>query len=280
MRKNIMKPMIVVNDHTDMLMDGIGFLLGDGVVREFGSCVNNFWSWNVELRRNLFDWELEQWNNFRSLIDGFMVCDNLEDAVIWESTTSGAYSTNQYCREFLKISSNFHHNWRLVWYHQELKCFTGNSSIAKLQSEQLLYDFWKPGDKVWKMSFCAILWSLWLTRNDMIFKGLRFDVGQKALAPCPVNTIKSKAGNRWVKPLKGQVKFDVNGSTQGKPRPAGIGGILRDHNEEVLIVFSKSIDVADSNFAELMAIRESFLLFLTSPWLNSKMLIIESDSTN
>ncbi|WRX25035.1 Ribonuclease H domain - like 10 [Theobroma cacao] len=36
----------------------------------------------------------------------------------------------------------------------------------------------------------------------------------------------------------------------------------------------------DSNLAELLAIKEAFLLFAASPWVNSYVLIIESDSSN
>ncbi|XVF82159.1 hypothetical protein PTKIN_Ptkin16aG0022400 [Pterospermum kingtungense] len=42
--------------------------------------------------------------------------------------------------------------------------------------------------------------------------------------------------------------------------------------------FSKSIGVEDSNIAELLAIREGLILFLSSPWAQCKELIIESDS--
>ncbi|XVF66494.1 hypothetical protein PTKIN_Ptkin10aG0040200 [Pterospermum kingtungense] len=33
----------------------------------------------------------------------------------------------------------------------------------------------------------------------------------------------------WKEPPQGYVKFNVDGSTIGKPGPAGIRGILRDH---------------------------------------------------
>ncbi|XVF43014.1 hypothetical protein PTKIN_Ptkin02bG0006400 [Pterospermum kingtungense] len=69
-----------------------------------------------------------------------------------------------------------------------------------------------------------------------------------------------------------------DGSSQGKPDPAGIGGVLRDHIGKELIRFSKAIGVKDSNMAELLAIREALIVFISSPWVYSKGLIIESDS--
>jgi hypothetical protein len=35
-----------------------------GVVKEFGRWDNNKWVWEVNLRRPLFDWEVNQWNSF------------------------------------------------------------------------------------------------------------------------------------------------------------------------------------------------------------------------
>ena len=41
-----------------------------------------------------------------------------------------------------------------------------------------------------------------------------------------------------------------------------------------------SIDVADSNVAELLAVRKAMHIFLHSRWMRSYKLIIESDSSN
>ncbi|XVE78573.1 hypothetical protein DITRI_Ditri13aG0156700 [Diplodiscus trichospermus] len=65
----------------------------------------------------------------------------------------------------------------------------------------------------------------------------------------------------WTKPVEGSLKFNVDGSALGQPGPAGIGGVLRDHKANIKLVFSKSVDVVDSNLAELLAIREAFLIF-------------------
>ncbi|XVF86520.1 hypothetical protein PTKIN_Ptkin18bG0047600 [Pterospermum kingtungense] len=72
----------------------------------------------------------------------------------------------------------------------------------------------------------------------------------------------------------------MNGFAVGKQGYAGIGGLLRDHQESVLIRFSKFIGVEDSNVAELVAIRKALVLFLSSPWAFDRELIIESDSRN
>ncbi|XVF79323.1 hypothetical protein PTKIN_Ptkin14bG0212200 [Pterospermum kingtungense] len=50
---------------------------------------------------------------------------------------------------------------------------------------------------------------------------------------------------------------------------AGIGGILRDSEAN-----------GNASLAELLAIREAFMVFGASQWANSNTLIIESDSSN
>ncbi|XVF71505.1 hypothetical protein PTKIN_Ptkin12aG0043200 [Pterospermum kingtungense] len=84
----------------------------------------------------------------------------------------------------------------------------------------------------------------------------------------------------WEKPQPGLLKFNVDGSSLGNPRPSGIGGLLRDHLGRVLISFSKPIGIADSNMAEVMAVREALALFVTSEWVVNYPLILECDSQN
>ncbi|OMO72253.1 hypothetical protein COLO4_27741 [Corchorus olitorius] len=84
----------------------------------------------------------------------------------------------------------------------------------------------------------------------------------------------------WILPKAGQLKFNVDGAARGQPGEAGIGGILRDENGNTKLVFSKPIGQADSNMAELLAIKEAFLIFAASNWANEKELLVESDSKN
>ncbi|XP_017974604.1 PREDICTED: 14.7 kDa ribonuclease H-like protein [Theobroma cacao] len=81
-------------------------------------------------------------------------------------------------------------------------------------------------------------------------------------------------------PHQGQMKFNVDGAARGCPGPAGIGGILTNHKGDVRVIFSKSIGVADSNLAELLAIKEAFIIFTSSRWRNDQKLVIECDSSN
>ncbi|EOY02845.1 Uncharacterized protein TCM_017252 [Theobroma cacao] len=67
---------------------------------------------------------------------------------------------------------------------------------------------------------------------------------------------------------------------RGSPGPAGMRGILRDHQGDVKITFSKSVGNGDANLAEILAVREALVVFVASRWKDQYKLIIESDSCN
>ena len=56
--------------------------------------------------------------------------------------------------------------------------------------------------------------------------------------------------------------------------------MLRDDFENVKIVFSKAVGIIDSNLVELLAVRETFIVFAVSKWAKTHSLLIESDSSN
>ena len=89
-----------------------------------------------------------------------------------------------------------------------------------------------------------------------------------------------RVARSWNSPLCGFMKFNVDKSSLGKSGPAGIGGVLKDKLATVKVVFSKSIEIVDSNVAELLAVRKAIHIFLYSYWMISHKLIIENDSNN
>ncbi|XVF64439.1 hypothetical protein PTKIN_Ptkin09bG0169800 [Pterospermum kingtungense] len=77
--------------------------------------------------------------------------------------------------------------------------------------------------------------------------------------------VQSKIGDiRWLPQIEGVLKFIVDDAARGQPGLASIGGVLRDCNSRVLIVSSKSIGVAESNLADLMAVKEALVLLSSS----------------
>ena len=66
-----------------------------------------------------------------------------------------------------------------------------------------------------------------------------------------------RVGIMWKNPLIGSLKFNVDGSSKGKPGLAGIGGVLKDCSGKVKAIFSKAIGLTNSNVAELLAVSKA-----------------------
>ncbi|KAL6527395.1 hypothetical protein OROGR_016485 [Orobanche gracilis] len=89
-----------------------------------------------------------------------------------------------------------------------------------------------------------------------------------------------RQGISWQPPPHNVLKWNVDGSSNGKPGNAGIGGVLRDHNGLILCKFAASVGIKDSNEAEFLAIIFAVETSLKQPRSMEKDLIIESDSSN
>ncbi|XVF61696.1 hypothetical protein PTKIN_Ptkin08bG0151300 [Pterospermum kingtungense] len=132
--RNITKPLIVDDVWSRCLKDNMGYTIGngcsisfwnhewipskilrheflrifalavrkEGMVNEFGFFSNQSWIWEVPLRREVFNWESGQWNNFMKLLDDFQVCPSSKDMLVWSGSTSGEYFAKSFC---LKASS-------------------------------------------------------------------------------------------------------------------------------------------------------------------------------
>jgi ribonuclease HI len=73
-------------------------------------------------------------------------------------------------------------------------------------------------------------------------------------------------------------KWNVDGYSLGKPGPFGIGGVLQNHHDHLLGMFSVLVGILDSNIAELRAIVKAVELSASNCLLHHQHLIIESDS--
>ncbi|KAK8519120.1 hypothetical protein V6N12_012347 [Hibiscus sabdariffa] len=81
----------------------------------------------------------------------------------------------------------------------------------------------------------------------------------------------------WVPFSVGYLKFNVDASVNGNYEVGGIGGILKDHNINHLVIFSKCIGLIDRTGTELAVVLEACLIFETSKWKKNSSLIIEFD---
>ena len=81
----------------------------------------------------------------------------------------------------------------------------------------------------------------------------------------------------WISPPVGVMKFNVLGASRGKPGPAGLLGVLCNCKDDILLFFSKTVGINESNEVGVSALLEALWWFSLS--FQSK-LIVESDSDN
>ncbi|KAK2656831.1 hypothetical protein Ddye_009883 [Dipteronia dyeriana] len=69
-----------------------------GFIKEFGNVVYSKWVWNVELRRPVFNWEIEQWNCFQLALDCINIRYNLQGSLTWSFTKNSCFSVSSFRR--------------------------------------------------------------------------------------------------------------------------------------------------------------------------------------
>lgn len=68
----------------------------------------------------------------------------------------------------------------------------------------------------------------------------------------------------------------MDGSARGKPGPAGIGGVPRNDQGNMIAMFAASVGVKDSNEAEFMAIFFTLEMSLQQEWIKGMAILLES----
>ncbi|KAK4857111.1 hypothetical protein QYF36_024580 [Acer negundo] len=76
-----------------------------GCINEFDSWSNSIWVWKINLRRPLFDWELEQWKCFKLMLDSIQLRFNFPDTLSWSYATNGIFSVSSF-RTCLEVNTN------------------------------------------------------------------------------------------------------------------------------------------------------------------------------
>lgn len=69
-----------------------------GRVKDFRFLVGSKWNWEVQMRRTLFDWELEQWECFNVVLEGITIRKSCFDALGWQLCPNGLFSISLFRR--------------------------------------------------------------------------------------------------------------------------------------------------------------------------------------
>ncbi|GKU87267.1 hypothetical protein SLEP1_g1697 [Rubroshorea leprosula] len=141
----------------------------------------------------------------------------------------------------------------------------------------------------WASLFPVVLWSLWKSRNKLVFDGkwiapqtvfqqaksLAFEtvlvLNSSVLSPLP----REHRWVRWLPPDPPFLKLNTDGSRSHQSRRACAGGLIRDHQGHWIHGFTVNIGATSSFIAELWGCREGLRLALS---LGIQHLILEMDS--
>ncbi|KAE8682317.1 Polynucleotide adenylyltransferase family protein isoform 4 [Hibiscus syriacus] len=72
----------------------------EGKVVEFRESNAAGWVWDIQFRRNLVDWEVDQWLHLISLLNNSSLSHDEEDCWIWLGNGEGCFSTNSCIKSF------------------------------------------------------------------------------------------------------------------------------------------------------------------------------------
>ncbi|KAI9153915.1 hypothetical protein LWI28_018395 [Acer negundo] len=163
--------------------------------------------------------------------------------------------------------------------------------------------------RVWDTLFAAVIWSIWESRNQLIFNGEDPSLTQAANivkfrtalwfkhhgrgSKIPISTMllnliescresppkkKIQKEEELIPPFSLGLKFNIDSSARCSPGDVGIGGILRNLLGKILGMFSEHIGVYDSNTAEMTAIHRAVTMCAETPGLIGKDIDIVSNS--
>ena len=120
----------------------------------------------------------------------------------------------------------------------------------------------RPPEKSWlniELHLRETLGLTWWTRED--FKASiqeRLILNEWGVTTIPSyqgrNLAISQASNNpdyWSPPGSESIKLNFDGAAQGNPKPAGYGGVARDHKGHVMGVYWGDLGKSSNNFAEL-----------------------------
>ncbi|KAL4377916.1 hypothetical protein GQ457_02G007720 [Hibiscus cannabinus] len=211
-----------------------------GVVADFGYKVNGVWSWNIPLRRQLFDWELEIWDSLLALLQGGRFSNFNCDWLSWTGSGSGKFSVKS-------VIHNLH------------------SKLPSCKEWNML--IWR-GVAPPKVEIFS-----WL----VIRQRIPVRVNLAARDKCSLLRSETSVLHVWEAPPFGFVKINVDGAMVTDGSKGGIRGILRDSTGTCLASFSLPIGPGPAVLAELEAIKHGLELFFSLSELQGSRLILESD---
>ncbi|XP_039006345.1 LOW QUALITY PROTEIN: uncharacterized protein LOC120133923 [Hibiscus syriacus] len=216
------------------------------------------------------------------------------------------------CKKFEESSSHLFFSCSVVWalWNKFLKLSSFSSVLHEVAKTFLLgWEELKPNSAIWSFIPEVVIWTIWKTRNFIVFEGGKLDqielfflararlaswfpakykdisIPKDSLISEPslgdfhssYNFLKSSI-IPWCPPSIGFIKLNVDVVTSSDWKKSGLGGILRDHLGAILETFQEIEGPGPPTLKELKAIQRGFVFVSSIQGWENFRLIVESDS--
>ncbi|KAE8716946.1 Alpha-galactosidase [Hibiscus syriacus] len=234
----------------------------EGTVADFGTKTDSGWVWDIQFRRNAFGWEREPFEELFRLLVEFDRPGSGFDKFKWKGTSDGSYTAKvAEALQFPSRKADF--DWKaLIWQGfapYKVEAFVWRVLLRRVPVRSELV---KSGIVLAAESCCpmcsdgiihlAMIWLLWLHRNELVFNGKKLDVKQvlfsvKVRVVCWLEA-KFQRLNWWhllgAHPPPGSLKFNVDGAVRSDGGVGGIRGVLRNNSASLsrFIALNRSVN--------------------------------------
>ncbi|KAK3169155.1 hypothetical protein Dsin_000059 [Dipteronia sinensis] len=76
-----------------------------GNIKDFGRWIEDKWTWKMQLRRQLFDWEREQWKCFLAFLDNIAIRRLIPDTIAGSFDLSGMFTVRSFSKNLESLDS-------------------------------------------------------------------------------------------------------------------------------------------------------------------------------
>ncbi|KAL4310689.1 hypothetical protein GQ457_01G034730 [Hibiscus cannabinus] len=99
------------------------------------------WEWNIELRRELFSWEQNNWDAFMVTLNRASMGRAEVDHLISTGSSCGYYTAKDFCSSLVDHEHKTNDSWQLIWSNlppSKVEIFVWRASLGRLATQDCL----------------------------------------------------------------------------------------------------------------------------------------------